>query len=93
MILKKDGSVWSTAITSGVFGKHFALAIPRDAKYVAAGAGFSMVIKRGGSVWGIGRNHKGQLGDGTKCKRGTFCFVQVIVGAEVIAAPVIIAWY
>lgn len=39
---------------------------------VAAGINFTMVVKSDGSVWGIGKNNRGQLGDGTTTDRKTF---------------------
>ena len=93
VILKQDGSVWSTAIAlhgdlaaSRGVSKHFALVIPSGARAVAAGTSFSVVLKQDGTVWSMGRNARGQLGDGTKASRHAFLFVKMIVGAKAVAA-------
>lgn len=38
---------------------------------IAAGVGYTLVIKPDGTLWGWGENAYGQLGDGTTHKRGT----------------------
>ena len=92
MILKQDGSVWSTGIIlrgllpSRVVGKHFLQVIPRDAKAMAAGAAHSMVLKQDGSIWATGRNYLGQLGDGTNIRKHEFSLVHLIPGAKAVAA-------
>ena len=86
MILKEDGSVWSTGATESGLSNHFVKMIPNGAMAVAAGTGFSIVLKKDSSVWAVGRNFRGQLGDGTKYKRDTFFFVRVIIGAKAVAA-------
>ncbi len=45
---------------------------------VAASAGTTMYVKTDGTLWGVGRNHTGQLGDGTTTDRSTP--VQVATG-------------
>ena len=47
---------------------------------MAAGLGFSMVLKQDNSVWAAGRNDRGQMGFGAKVEATSF--VQV-VAAEV----------
>ena len=91
MILKKDGSVWSTTIAVPALlstrdvSKHFSEVIPRGAIAVAAGSGFSLVLKRDGSVWATGSNRHGQLGDGSTTDKSRFIPV-IPGGAEAVAA-------
>ena len=93
VILRPDGSVWSTAITSGGLrlardevSKHFGQVIPSGATAADASIGFSLVLKQDSSVWVMGRNYHGQLGDGTKVRKGSFVPVDVIPGAKAVAA-------
>ena len=89
MILKQDGSVWSTALylhggrfpSLGV-DKHFVRVIPSDAFAMAAGTSYSIVLKQDGSLWGMGRNFKGQLGDGTRSRKEQFFLVQKFASAQ-----------
>ena len=79
--------MWSTPITLyGGQSVYFAQVIPTGATAVAAGNGYSMVLRQDGSVWGMGRNAYGQLGDGTKDRKGMFSFVQVITDAKDVVA-------
>ena len=93
VIMKQDGSVWSTAITlhggripSRGIVKSFIKMIPSGVMAMAAGLSFTMVLKQDGSLWGMGRNFKGQLGDGTKLRKLTFSFVKDILGPKAVAA-------
>ena len=92
MILKQDGSVWSTAINLlnefpvAAICKRFAQVISTGATEVAAGTGYSMIVKEDGSLWAMGRNSRGQLGTGTKDKKHSFVFVHSITGAKAVAA-------
>lgn len=75
--LKADGSVWSWGLNlSGELGRPqgFGTAQPlapgavpgiADAKAVAAGFDFTLVVRADGEVWAWGRNAEGQLGNGT----------------------------
>ena len=85
--------MWSTAIIlRGVIvaargdEKRFVQIFSSDATAVAAGTGYSMVLKQDGGLWAMGRNYRGQLGDGTRLRRDAFFLVQVIVGAKAVAA-------
>ena len=98
MILKQDGSVWSTSVTGGLtspggviasvgVNKHFVQVIPSGVTAAAAGTAYSMVLKQDGTVWAMGRNARGQLGDGTKkAKKDRFSIVMMISGAKAVAA-------
>ena len=46
---------------------------PSDLSFrqVAAGSRHTMAIKRNGTLWAWGRNHHGQLGDGTTVNRNS----------------------
>ena len=94
VILRQDGSVWSTAINlhgaiipSSTSSRYFFPVFPSGATAAAAGNAFSVVLKQDDSVWAIGRNNRGQLGDGTSVDRkDTFRNVQFIIGARAVAA-------
>ena len=91
MILRKDGSVWSTAIafrddaSSRHMRQRFAKVIPSSATAAAAGAGYGLALKQDGSLWAMGRNNRGQLGDGTRLKKTTFAFVKMVPEAKAVA--------
>ena len=58
--------------------KEFVQVMESGATAVAAGTGFSMVLKEDDSVWAMGRNTKGQLGDGAMTSTNSFSLVQMI---------------
>ncbi len=78
MILKKNGELW--AVGSNQYGqlgdgttnqrltpvavKTAAGRPMTNVTYVSAGNEHSMIVKKGGTLWAVGRNHKGQLGNG-----------------------------
>ena len=92
MILKQDGSVWSTGISlrgsgpSAGSSKFLVQVLPSGATAIAAGYFHSIALKEDGGVWAMGRNAKGQLGDGTAVGKAKFFFVQMIPGAKAVAA-------
>ena len=88
MILKQDGSVWSTGIHSDGQNEAFVKVIASGATAAAAGNYYSIVLKKDGSVWTTGKNAKGQLSffDGSGTTRSSFYFVKTIPGANVVAA-------
>ena len=92
MLLGKDGSVWSTVITlrrlatTDKVVDPFIKVIEDGAMLLAAGVDFSLVLKQDGSVWGMGRNSRGQLGDGTRVAKEEFLFVQLFPGAKGLVA-------
>ena len=78
MCIKEDGSLWGAGLNeNGQLGignpkfkkneatKDFVQIIPSGVKAVAAGAHHTLIIKENGSLWAIGANWSGQLGDGT----------------------------
>ena len=96
MLLKQDGSVWTTGVNKyGQLGdgvgrsssSAFVLTIVSGAKTMAAGGYHSIVLKQDGSVWTTGQNIYGQLGDGSSLRNSRGTFMKVIFGeVEVIAA-------
>ena len=59
---------------------------------MGAGNGYSIVLKQDNSVWGVGRNFRGQLGDVNKDRRYTFGLTQFVLGAGSVAAGGRIFW-
>ena len=51
---------------------NFVQVVSNGAKALAAGSGHSMVLMQHDSVWAVGRNMFGQLGDGTNTDRHNF---------------------
>ena len=90
LVLLQDGSVWSSPISfrgSGTYvgiPKSFAR-VTKGAKYVAAGEYHSLFLKQDNSLWCTGRNSRGQLGDGSKTKKGKVISIQVFPGAKSVA--------
>ncbi len=59
--------------------------LPSGVQAVAAGAGFSLILKTDGSLWATGFNSYGQLGDGTTTNR--YALVPILSsGVQAIAA-------
>ena len=92
MILKHDGSVWSTALAfddslialRGV-RNCFTQSIASGVTALAAGSYHSVILKQDGSVWVSGSNEYGQLGAESTAYRKKF--VQTTLrGAVVVAA-------
>ena len=100
MLLKKDGSVWSSGlnhdlqlgIDSSVYQvKNFIQAIPSGAKAISAGSYHSIVLKKDTTVWTTGRNSEGQLGDGSETSRNNFSPVKNILPMDVGGAKAVAA--
>jgi alpha-tubulin suppressor-like RCC1 family protein len=79
LIIKTNGSLWAMGFnTSGQLGDGttatsapFGVSLPEqivasNVVAVAAGAGHSLFLKSDGSLWAMGANNNGQLGDGTQ---------------------------
>ena len=86
MVLRQDGSLWSTDVKATSQYKHFEEVLSSGVMAAAASTGFSIVLKQDGSVWGVGRNSYGQLGDGTRVKSDFFSFSQTVPGAKAVSA-------
>ncbi len=85
MILKENGDLW--AVGDNEFGqlgdnttenKSIPVAVKTSTgepmtgvAQVSAGGQHSMILKTNGDLWAVGRNHNGQLGDGTTDQRLT----------------------
>lgn len=91
MILKPDGSLWSTAIgvRSSQLSKvdtSFVRVMSSEVTACAAGADFSIILKTDSNVWSVGRNYQGQLGDGTLARKQGFVPAQMIAFGKAVAA-------
>ncbi|MEO6003302.1 MAG: MBG domain-containing protein [Opitutus sp.] len=62
------------------------IAIATNVSFVAAGGDDSMFLKTDGSLWAVGNNYFGQVGDGTTTQRTSP--VQVAIGVSSLAAGV-----
>ena len=88
MVLKQDGSVWSTGVDVDGQRESFVKVISGDAVAAAAGNYYSIVVKQDGGVWTTGKNSKGHLSffDGSATTRSYFYFARSIRSAKVVAA-------
>lgn len=59
---------------------------PSPIASVAVGTSFSLALLKNGTVWSVGRNDVGQLGDGTTTDRVTWAQVPGLAGVTQIAA-------
>ena len=64
-------------LTSAGPSRSFVQVMSSGATAAVAGMGYSMVLKKDGSVWAAGKNSAGQLGDGTKAHREIFFCVLI----------------
>jgi alpha-tubulin suppressor-like RCC1 family protein/ABC-type transport system involved in multi-copper enzyme maturation permease subunit len=68
--VRSDGSLWSIAYPDltnyGSAPTVERIGTDSDWKWVAAGSGYFLAVKRDGTLWGWGRNNNGQLGPGPK---------------------------
>ena len=88
MLVRQDGSVWSTSVYADARGEHFVNVISSGVKAAAAGNYYSMVLKQDDSVWATGVGSKGRLSvfDGSPISRRKFSVLQVIPKAKAISA-------
>ena len=88
MLVKQDGSVWSTGVSSDACGESFIKVIASGVVAAAAGTGYSIVLKQDGSVWSTGTQSSGELSffDGSATRRRTFGVVEAITGAKAVNA-------
>ena len=87
MLVKQDGSLWSTAVHPDARSKNFIKSMSTGVVAAAACNYYSIVLKQDGGVWTTGQNSKGQLGifQGSATNRYTFSLTQVIPGAKTVA--------
>ncbi len=80
LFLKSDGTLWGMGFNGNgelgdgtpvntISGTNRPEQITNGVMAIAAGNGFSLFVKSNGSLWAMGANNSGQLGDGTT---GTF---------------------
>ena len=86
LLLKEDGSVWSTAMSSRSLGSYFSRLIPSGATALAAGKFSSMALLQDGGVWSTRKGSAGPLKGETIIGENTVFFVQKITGARSLAA-------
>ena len=95
MLLTDQGHVWSTGWNRyGQLGdgstddrKRLYRVVSSESKVLDFSAGdlHSMVLRKDRSVWATGRNHDGQLGDGTRDDKRSFVKVMNSGGAQLAA--------
>jgi len=61
-------------------------AFPSPLVQIASGYGFSVAVLKDGTVWTVGQNDGGQLGDGTTTSRTTWAKVPNLTGVTQVAA-------
>ena len=87
ILVKQDGSVWSTDVTADRQSKGFVQVISSGTTAVAAGDGYSIVLKQDGSVWTIVQSSKGQFSFSDKSAiSGPANAGVMIPGAKAVAA-------
>ena len=64
---------------------HRPVSVANDVVAVAAGAGHSLFVKTDGTLWTMGLNHRGQLGDGTISGHTIYHSTPVGVASNVLA--------
>ena len=62
------------------------LAVPVSAQTLAGGAAHTLILRSDGTVWAVGLNNTGQLGDGSTTSRGTPVQVSGLSDVVAIAA-------
>jgi alpha-tubulin suppressor-like RCC1 family protein len=106
LFIKSDGSLWTMGynpygeLGNGIYSTNapYGISIPQDINSnvtaIAAGAWHSLFIKTNGSLWAMGHNFYGELGDGTYTTNfpfGTNRAEQVVAsGVTAVAAG---AWH
>ncbi len=94
MILKENSNLWSTGFNNaGQLGNNTTdaestpIAVKNaqgepmtEVDQISAGGYHTMILKENGSLWAVGKNDHGQLGDGTKTRKKTP--VQVMIAED-----------
>ena len=89
MLVKQDGSMWSTSNPKFPRrSKPFLKVIPSGAKSAASSHHVNLVLMQDGSVWATGKDVKGQLSfvDASAATRRMFSFLETVAGANEITA-------
>ena len=87
MLLKQDGSAWSTAAAPNGRSEGYVQVISSDAIAAVAGIYTSTVLQKDGSVWSTGQISQGQLPVSNRSAPNgrTFSLLQIIPGAKAVA--------
>ena len=88
MLVRQDGSVWSTGVYSDDRRTSFVQIFSKGATAAAAGNYYSIVIFQDASVWITGKDSQGQLSffDGSTTSKASFSKVKITPGAKAVAA-------
>ena len=88
MLLKHDGSIWSTGVKSDTESNNFLPVFLSGAKAAATGNYYSIVLMEDDSLWTTGKNPKGRqyIFDGSTISRHTFSYMDLIPGAKDVTA-------
>lgn len=73
----------ASAVTSAT---QLTQAFPAPIVSIASGGAFSLALLNDGSVWSVGKNDKGQLGDGTTTDRATWAKIPGLTGVTKVSA-------
>lgn len=87
-----DGQLGTGSTTTVSTPVQVSLAFPSPVVKVASGTNHSLALLRDGTVWAVGRNDVGQLGDGTDTSRTTWAPVPSLSGVTDIAAAAIASY-
>lgn len=85
---RNDQGALGTGSTDGfaTLPAQLSLVFPSPLRAISAGANFTLALLDDGTVWSIGANTLGQLGDGTTTSRSTWAKITPLSGVTRIAA-------
>ena len=88
VLVRQDGSVWSTGVNSDAQNESFIKVISKDAMAAATGNYYSIVLKQDGSVLITGKNLRGHISffAGSAISRRKFSVVKKILDVKAVAA-------